>query len=223
MIKVLVITTAFILSSSIAFAGSIGINYTQKTKSDSTLDSYVKSIDFEDSVADIVDLSGSYNYGKTGDLVTTDDGMFSIGYTPAVTKRWYLWLRETVGYDKTIDIAIENTIGFGPKYVLYYNEENDAKLSLSAGILYHFISVNNAHSSDSRYSYRVKFSSKLLRFVYYKQPTTKNSKDYISTIDSDIKIASFDMVSVKLFYKGKYRSIYKDTATTEGMKLVLDF
>ncbi|MCK5615443.1 DUF481 domain-containing protein [Candidatus Pacearchaeota archaeon] len=223
MVKLLITATVFILLTTSAFAGSIGISYTQKTKSDSSLNSYTKSIDFEDNIENIVDLAGSYNYGETGDLVTTDDGTFSVGYSPAVTERWHLWLREAVGYDKTIGIDFENIIGFGPKYVLYYNEETDTKLSLSAGILYHLISVDNVHSSDSRYSYRLKFTSKILQFIYYNQPIVGDSSDYISTIASSIKIASFDILSVKLFYKEKYRSIYRDTSTTEGMKIVLSF
>ncbi|MCK5614374.1 DUF481 domain-containing protein [Candidatus Pacearchaeota archaeon] len=222
MIKILG-TFIILLFTVPAFAGSIGVSYTKKAKSDSTLNSYVKAIDFKNSVEDIVDLSGNYNYGKTGAVVTTDDGMFSIGYSPKITDSWYLWLREAAGYDNTIGIDFENTIGFGPKYVAYYNKGINTKLSLSVGILYHSISVNNVHSSDDSYSYRLKFNSELLQFVYYKQLTTKDSSDYISTIDSSIKIASFDVLSVKYFYKEKYRAVYKDTASIEGMKLSLEF
>ena len=222
MIKLLVTSIVLLLTTS-AFAGSVGISHKRNKKSDSTLNSYIKSVDFADSVLDTIDLAGNYNYGETGDVVATDDGMLSIGYSPEVTKRWSLWVRETASYDETIGIDFENIIGFGPKYTLYNNEEKGTNLSLSAGILYHSTSVDSVHSSDDRYSYRVKFTNSIVRFVYYKQPSIKNSKDYISTVDCAITLVSFDRLSVKIFYKEKYRSIYKDTASTEGTKLSLDF
>ena len=176
-------------------AGDLDISYLSR---ESTVDSYATSARVSDQAGPL-DFHAEYNYGKTADLVSTDDGEVGVGYDPVINDKWSLWFDERVGYNKMLGIDFENFIGFGPKY--YILKEDKRKLSLSTGILYHY--QEGDEEGKGRYSHRVKYGDVWIAGVYFYQPNMSNSADYIT--EGELRIKLSDVLSV--FYKEEYRSL----------------
>ena len=224
MIRIIAIAI-FLVFPGIALAGNIDLMWEQSN--DYGVKSYVKGIDFTDKTGQAT-IDGYYRYGKTEGIVSQDEGELGINYDPPLNDRWSLWLDERVSYDKVLGIDFENNIGFGLKYYVYKGKDEadeDIKFSLSAGVLYQFTSWNCAEyetcyqEGTGRYSYRAKFSKLKLHLAYYYQPNINDASDYISTFESEIKLADVSKgVAVIWSYENEYWSLYGQREVS-GIKL----
>ena len=223
MIRIIAIAL-FLVFPGIALAGNIDLMWEQSN--DYGVKSYVKGIDFTDSTGEAT-IDGYYRYGKTEGIVSRDEGELGIGYDPALTDRWSLWLDERVSYDKVLGIDFENNLGFGAKYYVYKKEET--KFSLSAGVLYQFTSWNCDDPATceqigtGRYSYRAKFSNEKIYMAYYYEPNVSDGSDYISTFISEVEVATVsESMALIWSYENEYWSLYGQ-AETSGIKLRIKY
>lgn len=176
-------------------AGELAISHSSMK---STVESYATSTRVSDQAGPL-DYYAEYHYGKTDDIVTTDDGEVSIGCDPIITERVSLWFYERAGYNEMRGIRFENFIGFGPKYYLVKSEKRT--ISLSTGIVYHYRADDD--EGDGRYSDMFKYKDSWVSGVYLYQPNIKDSADYIT--EGEIRIKLSDVLSV--FYREEYRSL----------------
>lgn len=208
-----------LLITSNVYAGTVEVGY-DETNND-TSNSYTTSLDFKDVIKDIVTINGHYEYGKTEDIVTKDVGSISIGYDPEINEKWGVWVDETIGYNKIIGIDYENRIGVGLRYYIIKKDgKYPIKLSISGGILYHYIS----EQEEGRYSWRLKYGDSIYKAIYYYQPSIDDGGDYISLFDGSIKIAEInDYLSMKIYYKSEYRSEIKSSYNNSGLKFSIEY
>ena len=200
-----------VMPASLIHAGELDIYYSSKS---TDIDSYMMSAKISDRVGPL-SLHAEYNYGKSNDLVDTDDGEISIGYDLVLNDKWSLWFDELVGYNKVLDISFENFIGFGPKYYLVKKENMEA--SISTGVLYQY--QGGAEKGSGRYSHRLKYDDGLISATYFYQPNMRDSSDYISSGDVRIKLS--DTLSV--FYEKEYRSKINEREARRGIVFTLQF
>jgi len=215
----------FLMFPGITIAGTIDLMW--ERSNDYGIKSSTKGVDFTDQEG-VTEIRGSYRYGKTDGIVTQDEGELGIDYNPPINEKWSIWLDESVGYDKVIGIDFENNLGFGLKYYVYKEKDEadeDIKFSLSAGILYQFISWNCddpaycEQEGTGRYSYRAKFSKFKLLLAYSYQPNIKDASDYISKFSSEIKLVEVSKgVALVWRYENEYWSLYGQSETS-GLKL----
>ena len=186
-------------------AGELAISYSSMK---STVESYATSARVSDQAGPF-DLYAEYHYGKTDDIVSTDDGEVGVGYDPIINERLSLWFDERVGYNKMMGVRFENFVGFGPKY--YILKDDKRKLSLSTGVLYHYRA--DAEEGDGRYSHRIKYGDAWISGVYFYQPNMRDSADYIT--EGEIRIKLSDVLSV--FYREEYRSLGSNREIEKGV------
>lgn len=192
-------------------AGELDISYASM---ESMVDSYVVSAGISDQAGPL-DFYAEYHYGKTDDIVSTDNGEVGVGYDPIINERLSLWFDERVGYNKMIGVRFENFVGFGPKYYLVKSEKR--KLSLSTGILYHYRADDD--EGNGRYSHRFKYKDSWISGVYFYQPNMRDSADYIT--EGEIRIKLSDMLSV--FYREEYRSLGSNREIEKGIMFNFHF
>jgi len=224
MIRIIAILI-FLVFPGITMAGTIDLMW--KQSNDYGIKSYTKGIDFTDQTGP-TEINGYYRYGETDNIVSQDEGELGINYDPPLNDKWSLWLDERVSYDKVLGIDFENNLGFGLKYYVYKEKDEadeDVKFSLSAGLLYQFISWNCddpaycEKTGTGRYSYRAKFSKYKMLLVYSYQPNINDSSDYISKFSSEIKLADVGKgITLVWRYENEYWSLY-GKSETNGFKL----
>lgn len=198
-----------------SYAGTIEVGHEET--SNGITNTYATTLNIVDNIGDMV-VRVSHEYGKTDDIVIKDSGNISLGYDPELNERWGLWLDESVGYNKVIDIDYENMLGVGLRYYIMKNDYG--KLSISGGVLYHYIS----EQEEGRYSWRIKYGDGLYEVVYFYQPSIEDSDDYITKVDSSIKVAELnDFLTMKLYYKAEYRSIIEYDYEKIGMKFSIKY
>ena len=209
--KVILMIITLLITTDV-YAGTVEIGY-EETNNDVS-NSYTSSLDFSDEISDVVTLNGQYRYGETDDTTTKDDGSISIGYDPEINEKWGVWVDETIGYNKIIGIDYENRIGVGVRYYIMKNIYR--KLSISGGLLYHYIS----DQEEGRYSWRLKYGDGVFKAIYFYQPSIEDNYDYISVFDSSIKIAEInDYLTMKIYYTSEYRSEIDSRYNNSGLKI----
>ena len=158
--------------------------------------------------------SAEWNYGKTADIVSSDNAYLKLGYDPALSAKWSLWFFNQTGYNKVRGIEIEDFLGVGPKYTFIKSKK--VSLSMSTGLIFHYISDTMGVRSVKRMSWRPKASYQgemaSVSFVAFYQPDIDDFNDYIVTgkIITSYKIS--EVTSIKIVLNDEYRSV------TEGKK-----
>lgn len=150
--------------------------------------------------------SVSKGYGKTGDIVTRNDGELNVVYDPAINDRWSAWFFDKVGYDKTLGIDFENQIGVGLKHNL------TEVFSVSFGVLHHTRKPENYN--DERWSLRAKFKNEVFKGTYFYQPVIGDSDDYISKGEGELGISEV----FGLYGMFKYRHIDDSQVNEVGIR-----
>jgi len=192
-------------------AGELAISHSSMK---STVDSYAMSAKVSDQAGPL-DFYAEYHYGKTDDIVSTDNGEVSIGYDPIINERLSLWFDERARFNKMLGVRFENFVGFGPKYYLVKSEKRTT--SLSTGILYHYRADDD--EGDGRYSHRFKYRDSWVSGVCFYQPNMRDSSDYIT--EGEIRIKLSDVLSV--FYREEYRSLGSNREIEKGIMFNFHF
>jgi hypothetical protein len=214
MLKVFLLLIGLLVTSN-SYAGTIEVGHEETSNGISN--NYASTLNIVDKIEDMA-IKVSYEYGKTDDIIIKDSGNISLGYDPELNERWGLWLDETIGYNKIINIDYENMLGIGLRYYIMKNDYG--KLSISGGILYHYIS----EQEEGRYSWMLKYGNDIYEVLYFYQPSFKDSNDYITKVDSSIKVAELnDFLTMKLYYKTEYRSIIEYDYEKIGVKFSIEY
>ena len=225
----------FLLSIPVsAYSGTIDLGY--RETGNASAKGYVSTIDFKDEISDVVTLDAHYEYGEVNEIITNDSGHVAVNYDPEINDKWGVWLDERVGYDNIIGVKFENKVGFGTRYYIIKKEIGEdkdkymKKLSISGGVLYHYVAEEDEDDSEiirgtgtGRYSLRLKYSDKIIESVYFYQPSVEDNDDYITIWNSTVKIIAGVRYSVKIFLKKEYRSIYDTTNTIKGVSIGINY
>jgi len=185
------------------YAGQLDVSYRALSSENSS--GYMSSIDFKEIIAEKVELSGRYRYAKTNNIVGTDEAEFRAGWDPTINDRWSLWIDESFGYNKGLGIDFQNKLGFGLKYYIYKGES--AGFSLSAGILYDLVFMDDKEDGLGRYSIRPKAYVGPISMVYFYQPAMGNMDDYISKFYGEIVLTQVGLFSVVSYYEFEERGL----------------
>ena len=210
--KITFVLLVLMTHSGTTYAGNLDLLYSGSNIHG--IKNHTVEVSFSDKISDKISISGYYRNGKTDSIVTQDEGEFDLHYNPQINEKWSLWLDERIGYNKMLGVDFENNLGVGLKYNLF--QSSKTKLSLSSGILYQYTS----EEGHGRYSHRVKFSwGDAISAVYFYQPDIKDSSDYITKFNGDVRVAKIkDNISILLNYKNDYRST---TGRSEGSGIKL--
>lgn len=222
-IIILVLITLLALAS-ISHAGQLDLLYDSSVADG--VSGYTVGLDLKDSIDDKITISAYYRHSESEDIVSKDEGEFSVEYDPAINDRWSLWFDETVGYDKVLGINCESSTGFGVKY--YILKSDSKKLSLSGGILYDHISTDCSEVDDcsergnGRYSFRIKFKNDTFKAVALYQPAMEDHSDYNGQVECDAKVAKVGELSLLVYAKWKHKSDY-GISRNKGIKIRLNY
>ena len=212
--------------SVISFAGTfdLGLNYasgvSDKKGANTSLE--IKTGNFSFGI--------DFDYARQDATTDKDNMSFGAGYDKEISKKWDYWLFNLSKYDRIQKINIENFFGGGPKYT--FIENADLKLSLSCGIVQHYIDYENVKTENLvRFSGRVKTNLMItndlsLGFIGFYQPNMADFNDYIVTIATYISHSITKTISLKLKVNDIYRSITeadKNNDFTSTLALSVNF
>lgn len=153
-----------------------------------------------------------FNYARQDEDTAQDNLGFGVGYDKELSKKWSYWIFNLSKYDRLQKINIENFFGGGPKYTFIKNE-NLTVLSLSGGILQHYIDYENIETKNlTRFSGRLTTGfqiTKDIRFglIGFYQPDIGDFNDYIIRIMTDLSQSITKTVSLKFKIHNLYRSV----------------
>ncbi len=186
-----------------AYAGQFDVSYRASSSENSS--GYTSSVDFKEIIAKRVELSGRYRYGKTNSIVTMDEAEFRAGWDPEINDRWSWWMDESFGYKKGLGIDFQNKLGFGLKYYIY--KKKSAVFSVSGGVLYDLVFMNDKKDGFGRYSIRPKANMGTVSIVYFYQPAMGDMDDYISRFHGEVVLGALNLLSVISYYEFEERDL----------------
>jgi hypothetical protein len=198
--------------------------------------SYSIGFGIKDKIGETFEVDGSYAYGEADGEVTKDLGKLTLNWDPEIDEMNSFWVFDELGWDKSRNVDIENSLGFGLKRYLVkkkIGEGEDAyykKLSLSFGILYAFKSVTDpvtkqtTNSEDSKYSARIRGSGKIINLTIFYQPYTEDTDEYDLKGYLDLKIGKiYDHITLKWYYAYEYWSITDSIVISEGIRAEINY
>ena len=209
MYKLIILSIVFIVGitgyMNPLYAGQFDFSYRALSSENSS--DYMSSVDFKEIIAEKVELSGRYRYAETNNIVGTDEAEFRIGWDPVINDRWSLWMDESFGYNKGLGIDFQNKLGFGVKYYIYKGES--VGFSLSAGILYELVFMDDKKEGFGRYSIRPVAHVGPVKMIYFYQPAMGDMDDYISKFYGEIVLATKGLFSVVSYYEFEERGLIR--------------